>query len=179
MANKKQLFLFILLLTSGYLFSQNKLKVTHFNKIIQHKITIVVFIAPTCPICKRYSGILNQLYTTYKDSNNIEIFGIIPGKFFTHSEINNYLVSNEIKFPIYKDKSKKIVKLLNATITPECFLLFQGKEIYSGAIDNWYYDIGKSSNKITNNYLTDAIKSVLSHSTIKEKKTSAVGCIIE
>jgi hypothetical protein len=54
-----------------------------------------------------------------------------------------------------------------------------GNEIYRGAIDNWFFALGKYRNETTEHYLENAIQAMLDSRLPEIRKTEAVGCFIE
>lgn len=86
----------------------------------------------------------------------------------------------DLPFTAIADTDKKLTDNLQATVTPEVFLLDdQGHILYQGAIDNWFAAVGQQRQVITEHYLEDALDSFLSGGVVKTSKTNAVGCIIE
>ena len=82
--------------------------------------------------------------------------------------------------PIIVDTNQVITNLLDAKITPECFLLDSSfNNIYHGLIDDWIKDLGRKGQYINYDYLIDAIDSHLNNKQVKITRTKAIGCIIE
>jgi hypothetical protein len=78
------------------------------------------------------------------------------------------------------DSNKKIANQLKASITPEVFILdINGSLLYSGRIDDWAYSLGKKRKNITDHNLLNALEDILNSRTIKNPKTTAIGCYIE
>jgi hypothetical protein len=77
------------------------------------------------------------------------------------------------------DKDHELVRKYSITVTPEVVLLdATGKVQYRGAIDNWYYELGKHRQTVTEHYLIDAIQSSISGETIAIKEAKPIGCIL-
>jgi len=96
-----------------------------------------------------------------------------------NNEIDEFVKQYNVKFEVEKDNLYHIADSLNATITPQAFLISPSGEIlYSGKIDNWPITLGQKRTVITEHYLQDAIESYLNDKTIEVKKTEAVGCFI-
>ena len=79
------------------------------------------------------------------------------------------------------DKKNKLSKLIGASVTPEAFLICRdsGKILFHGAIDNWFYSLGKKRSVITANYFEDALKQLLNNEKIRVPFAQPVGCYIE
>ena len=141
------------------------------------ELTAFVFLSPECPICKNYSKILNELNDQWKQQ--VSFVGIVPGKSYSRKDINSFIKSYSISFPLYTDQSFALSKKLEATTTPEVILIDKnGMIVYRGAIDNWFVDLGKNRSKATSNYLDNAISQSLNGQTVVIHSTKPVGCLI-
>ncbi len=78
------------------------------------------------------------------------------------------------------DTDKKLTHTLGASITPEVFIMgAHGQILYSGRIDNWAWETGQKRLKATEHDLVDALNAIDAGKATYQKKTQAVGCIIE
>lgn len=189
----KQTLVFIMVLNGFLAFSQESVenpivskslktldgKVFNFSEFKKNKASILVFSSPDCPISQKYTLTLRELSEKYK-SQNIPVYLIISGTYYTKSVIKEYVKKYLLDFPVLLDSKLQITKMLEATITPEVFL-FDDKAnvLYSGRIDNWFESLGKNRFVITERDLINAVDSYLSGGEIKVKKTKAIGCIIQ
>ncbi|MBC8047086.1 MAG: redoxin domain-containing protein [Fimbriimonadaceae bacterium] len=182
-------YIFYLLLIFFFSCTQNKDEITlkyfqlenvfHYSDYKSHDATTIIFLSPQCPLSENYSKTLLDLKNQYTN-NNIKFNFIVPGDKYADNEIselqNIYLQGT----PVILDKKNDLVQRLNATTTPETFLInSKGKVVYSGAIDNWAVDLGTKRQVITEHYLENAIDALLNGAEVKIKTTDAVGCFIE
>jgi hypothetical protein len=106
--------------------------------------------------------------------------GVVSGKNYPEDDINQYMQKHQLKFKMLLDPDFSLKEGLNASVTPEAFLLDKnGKILYRGMIDNWGYEIGKVRAQVTEHYLTDAMDNYLQNKTIAPDSTKAIGCYIE
>ena len=82
-------------------------------------------------------------------------------------------------FPLFPDEKNRLVRRLGATVTPEAYLLHGESVWYHGAIDNWYYALGRYRPSPTAHYLGDAIEAALQNAPAPVFSTKALGCGIE
>jgi len=159
-----------------------KLRDVYYNKLRIHKeikknrLNIFIFIDHECPISQKYTKIIKDLEEKYKRSD-VAMYGIFPYQSANDVEIfsNKY----KFKFPNLLDGQGEMTKILGATITPEVFLIDkQGFLIYQGKIDNWFYELGRYRQVITEHYLEDAITAYNQGNEVAVKKTEAIGCLI-
>lgn len=108
-----------------------------------------------------------------------EFFAVVPERVSLEKiEVYKNEYNSSLKF--IADADLQIATMLDAKITPEVFLLDSDDNVlYRGAIDNWFYALGKYRRTTTAHYLIDAIDAVLAGNRIKVLKTEAIGCFIE
>jgi hypothetical protein len=108
------------------------------------------------------------------------VIGVVAGVNYPDSEIVAYRDKYKLAFPMLLDPEFHLTKKLNATITPQAFLVSsKGAIIYHGMIDNWGYEIGKTRAHATEFYLTDAVRNFLEGKKIEQDSTKAIGCYIQ
>lgn len=139
-------------------------------------IQVVIFLELECPISQKYMHRLNELSEFYGDK--VEWTAYIPEK-RSASEIKTFADEYAARFKILPDANLAQTKKLGATVTPQVFLLRGGKVLYRGAIDNWFYELGRYRAETTEHYLRDALDAVQNGKEVMTKKTEAVGCFIQ
>jgi hypothetical protein len=146
--------------------------------VMASKIKIYYFLATTCPISQKYTLEINRLNKVYA-SKDIEMMLVFPTEKGYKKDIQAFCTTYQITMPYIIDRNFALTKQLNAKITPEVFVVNENREIlYHGAIDNWYYALGKNRMHITEHYLEDAIKAILKKEQIEKEYVAAVGCFI-
>lgn len=140
-------------------------------------VEVIIFLSPDCPVCQKYMVRLNEIVQTF--SNKAKFLGVIPGN-VKKKEIRLFKKEYAIKFDVIGDKQNVYVKKYQPVVTPEVIAQDNTKTIrYQGAIDNWFYELGKYRHQPTEYYLVDAIQSVLNGEEVRIKHTEAIGCIIQ
>lgn len=138
----------------------------------------IVILSTDCPISKKYINKVKGFMNTYGDAVS---FLIYLTKNTTGFEKSLFVKEYEIDVELRIDKKNKLATLLGATITPEVFLIKKEgtKILYQGAIDNWYYSLGKKRNVITSNYFEEAVNLSLNNQKVNLPYVQPVGCYIE
>ncbi len=145
----------------------------------EQKINAIVFLAPGCPLSEASILELNRLDSLYA-KNNYSTTIIIPGTLYSIEEIIDFKNNFNIKFRMVVDTNYYLTHLLNATITPEYFIVNENMIVlYQGAIDNRALDNDIIRQEATVNFAENAINSLISNTKIIQTKTKAVGCYIE
>lgn len=141
------------------------------------KAKLYIFLLDDCKICKSYTLKINELYEQYSDC--VEFVGVFPNIASTPEEIIEFKEKYNIKFELIEDFDKTLAKKLEASITPEVFLLNSQQEIiYQGRIDDEFFQVGKRRKHITSSDLQNALQAFKENLPIAVKKTQAVGCFI-
>lgn len=140
--------------------------------------SVVVFLSPSCPVSQKYIPTLNAIYDKYA-AQNVEFFAIIPGK-VTMKERKTFITDYAVKFQVRPDKKFRWATSMEARITPEVFVFDRNDVVqYRGAIDNWFYDLGRYRSEPTDHYLTNAVEAVLAGKAPEVTATEATGCSIQ
>jgi thiol-disulfide isomerase/thioredoxin len=145
---------------------------------------VLIFIAAECPISQKYAPILRGVQAQFPQVKFLAVFTKWDKTPSIEEYIKDYPLSipanNPNSFIVLQDKKNNLIKKIDAQTTPEAFLLDKnGVLIYRGAIDNWFFALGKYRAEATEHYLVDALQSFLKNEPVKIKKTNAIGCIIE
>lgn len=145
---------------------------------LHNQVSVFTFLSPECPISQQVTLELRTLTERFKDKH-ISFYGVIPGNDYNRDSILKFQHRYKINFMVLLDKDLKLKKALNASVTPEVFVL-DGKFAirYSGAIDDTYIELGKKQ-RTRHYYLKDALECLIAHHRLNIKHTQAVGCFIE
>jgi hypothetical protein len=107
-------------------------------------------------------------------------FTYIFGLSFSEREINDFVKRYSLKGSIVLDRKTKYMRAFGATTTPEVFVLDNRKQlVYSGAIDNRAYEIGKLRKVVTEQYLKSVIDATIDLAVIPYKRIPPIGCLLE
>jgi peroxiredoxin len=143
-------------------------------------ISVYVFLSETCPICQNQTLTLRQLYDQFS-AKGIAFTGLFPNtEYSTNESIQKFRKKYKIEFETRKDEGQRMTKKFSATITPQVFVVRNATQeiLYRGKIDNGFEGIGKKRQVITENYLKNALDSIVNQSEITVKETQPVGCFI-
>lgn len=136
-----------------------------------------IFLSPQCPLSQNYTLVINNLQKKY--TGEVHFVGVFPGKAYSFEAYRQFATRYNIKFSLLVDHYRVLSTLLDATITPEVFLLDQNRQvIYSGAIDDWVVSLGKKKSKASIHYLEDAVFASMHHQPVPIDKTKPIGCRI-
>jgi thiol-disulfide isomerase/thioredoxin len=152
--------------------------VTRAQKSASVNYTVYIFLAENCPVSQSYTLKLKELYTEYK-SEKVDFIGIFANHNSTKKSMEDFKIKYASPFKVEKDKDGKKRSHFEATVTPEVFIEGSNKSIvYSGRIDDSFYDLGKKRNEITSNDLEDVLKNIMAGSVNGTVKTQAIGSLI-
>ena len=181
--NYKTCILALLLFSASLISSAQKLytdkgQVFDFKSLKQNKASIIVFFDPECPICQKYTKNLTEMDKKYS-KEGIELYVIYPFKVLEAKSLAEFREEFKFDLPIIYDSKRKLLKKLKANYSPEVFLLDnKRKTLYHGALDNWFYGLGRNRAVPTEFYLLDAINAFKNNQVIKVKYVEPVGCML-
>ena len=139
---------------------------------------LMLFMDPDCPVTQKYGATVREIYHEHK-SQGINVAAIYPVVGAEIAKIGKFAEDYQYPFPHLLDPKLQLTKAIGATITPEVFLLdAEGNILYQGAIDNWFYELGRYRRVITQHYLKDALQAHLRGKPVSTAQTEAVGCMI-
>ncbi len=139
--------------------------------------TVVMFLAPDCPLCVTLSTPFSELANQYPD---VQFLGVISGNHYEAMEINMFATEKSFKPRIFRDYDYAIASSLKASITPEFLLLDSaGNTIYQGMLDDRILSLGSYKQTWNEHYLKDALDAVISGKKPIVAKTEAIGCVLE
>ena len=140
--------------------------------------TVVIFTSLKCPYDQHYRDRIKALIEKYDGRISFFLINSNPGADEDESKMKAVYAAWGSSIPYLSDKKQIALKALNATRTPEAFLLKpEGnglKILYQGAIDDnpqVHTDTGK-------NFLDDAITELVSGKPIANTSQRVVGCTI-
>jgi len=142
----------------------------------EKELTVMIFLAHDCPICQKYGDKFRELSAFHAQ---VQVVGIAPADGATKELIGSYAATYGLNFPILLDEKKVLAHVLRGQVTPEVFLFNKaGDLLYRGKIDNWFYELGKYRQVVTEHYLDNAITAALAGETVSPNKTEPVGCML-
>lgn len=141
-------------------------------------LTVYVFLNTECPISQQYVRVLSALHNQY--AANVTFVALFPAKTDSPQLIRQFSNDYGLYFAGKPDLKMAMARQLLARVTPEAVVLdATGRVRYRGAIDNYFFDLGKHRPTATQHYLRDALNALLVNEAVAMPETEAVGCLIE
>ncbi|MFZ1808099.1 MAG: redoxin domain-containing protein [Cyclobacteriaceae bacterium] len=141
------------------------------------KNAVVFFLGTDCPITQKYIARIKEIVKRFDSTT--EFYGVFPEQ-FSMKEIRRFKKDYKLSIHFLRDTKMEMAHFLGATVTPEVFLLDNKLELqYRGAIDNWFYELGKYRLNTTEQYLIDALSALDQNQKPPLKQTEAIGCFIQ
>lgn len=130
-----------------------------------------------CPITQKYVSRIKEIVGKF--SSTTDFYGVFPNQ-FSIKEIKRFRKDYKLSIHFLRDEKMELAQSLKATVTPEVFLIDAGGQLqYQGAIDNWFYELGKYRLNTTEQYLIDALTALNNGEQPSVKHTEAIGCFIQ
>ena len=141
--------------------------------------TVFVFLSTECPISQQYARRLAELHREFSEKG-VAFVAVFPLRTDDYKTIGRFKTEYGLPFSAKSDPQQRLTRQLRAHITPEAVVQTQtGQIIYQGAIDDWFFALGKHRPEPAQHYLRDALRAFLANEPVLTQKIEAVGCFIE
>jgi peroxiredoxin len=138
------------------------------------KAIVLMFISTECPVSNAYNDRMVQLTKDYRDKG-VTFIGINSNKAESVEDIRQHASEHKFDFTILKDDKNIIADKLDASVTPEVYVLNGVMDLlYHGRIDD-----SRRVNEVKTNDLRAALDEILSGKKVTNAKTKAFGCTIK
>jgi peroxiredoxin len=135
---------------------------------------VLMFIATQCPVSNAYNERMVALERDYAEKGFVFI-GINSNKQESVEEIKEHAAKHGFRFPILKDHKNVIADKLQASVTPEIFVLNGSLEVlYHGGIDD-----SQREARVTVKSLRVALDEILAGKPVTSPTSKAFGCTIK
>jgi alkyl hydroperoxide reductase subunit AhpC len=138
------------------------------------QITVLVFLANHCPVVTAYEDRIIDFANDYKDKG-VKVVGVCVDVVNEQDKLPG--IKQRVKEKAYPfvygyDDSQAIGKAYGATNTPQFVVIDKDGVIrYTGAMDD-----SQNENRVSKQYLRDAVDTLLKGETVEVDETRAVGC---
>jgi len=144
------------------------------DTLTKDNVVVIVFLANHCPVVTAYEDRVIDFANDYK-AKGVKVVAVcvdvrnegdkLPG-------IKQRVKEKGYSFVYGYDDSQAIGKAYGATNTPQFVVIDKTQTIrYTGAMDD-----NQNENKVTKQYLRDAVNAILKGDSVEVKETRAVGC---
>ncbi len=135
---------------------------------------VLMFIATQCPVSNAYNSRMVALYNDYHPEN-VAFVGINSNRQESVREIAEHARDHALPFPILKDRDNIIADKLDASVTPEIYVLNPDfKLLYHGRIDD-----SRREREVKSKDLRQALDRILAGKPVDNPETKAFGCTIK
>jgi hypothetical protein len=142
------------------------------------KANVLLFITVDCPIANGYSPTIRKLVKDFAP-RGVRFYLIHVDPDVTEEIARQHAKDFLYESPVLIDSDHALVRHLEATHTPEAFVLtHDGGVVYRGRIDDWYGDLGKKRPAPRKHELRAALDALLAGEPVPVARTEPVGCFI-
>jgi thiol-disulfide isomerase/thioredoxin len=144
----------------------------------KHPATVLLFIAPDCPISNGYAPEIKRIAAAY-EPRGVGLFAVHADPRVSRDTAQRHAREYGYEFPVLMDPGQTLAHRVGATATPQAAVLDrEGKVVYLGRIDDAYYGFGKRRATATSHDLRDALDAVLTGKPVPHPRTTVLGCEI-
>jgi peroxiredoxin/mono/diheme cytochrome c family protein len=143
------------------------------------KAVVVVFIGTGCPVNDLYLPRLAEMAKEYS-KKEVAFLAIASNHGEEPAAVAKHVKAHGVEFPVLMDRNNRLADILLAERTCETLIIngLNAKIMYRGAIDDQYTPTAKKGQP-TQNYLKDALESIIAGKVIPTKATIVAGCPLE
>ena len=139
--------------------------------------SVLVFYWQDCPISNSYAPELNRICASH---TNFAFYIVQIDPDLTPAAAREHARQFGLRASVLLDPHHRLVKLANATVTPEAVVYGKDGEIlYRGRIDDRYAALGQKRAAATTHDLLEALDALAAGKTVTTKETKAIGCLIQ
>lgn len=139
--------------------------------------SVLFFFWQDCPISNSYVPEINRISASH---TNFAFYVVQVDPDLSLVAAKEHARKFDLHPPVLLDPKHQLVKLTQATVTPEAVVLGKsGQILYRGRIDNLYAALGKKRAAATERDLIDALDAIAAGKPVKKIETKAVGCSIQ
>src|SRR3954469_5038747 len=142
------------------------------------KAILLFFVTTDCPVANSYVPEMNRIRDAYTP-RGVAVYAVQAETSVPDAAVTKYAQEYRYGFPLLLDPRQELVKLANATVTPQAAVLApDGRVLYLGRIDNRVEDFGKQRPQATHSDLREALDAVLDGKPVPHPTTKSIGCAI-
>ena len=142
------------------------------------KAILLFFVTTDCPVANSYVPEMNRIRDAYA-LRGVRVYAVQADVAVAEPDAARYARDFHYSFPLLLDPRQTLVKLANATITPQAALLSpDGRVLYLGRIDDRVADFGQQRYQATGQDLREALDAVLAGRPVAHPFTKSIGCAI-
>lgn len=142
----------------------------------QRSISVLLFIAPDCPISNSYMPEFNRIAGDYR-SRGVSLTAVYCDPHLSAEKMRQHAQEYGLTIPVLLDEKQNLARRVGATITPEAAVLdLSGHVVYVGRIDDLFVTFGKRRIKPSTHDLRDAIEAVLDGRPVPKPTAQPIGC---
>ena len=139
---------------------------------------VLLFITVDCPIANGYAPTIRKLVKDFAP-RGVRFYLVHVDPDVTEEVARRHTKDFGYESPVLIDSEHALVQRLEATHTPEAFVLSRDSRIvYRGRIDDWYGDLGKKRPAPRTHELRAALDALLEGRPVPVARTEPVGCFI-
>lgn len=138
------------------------------------KAVVLIFVSVQCPVSNAYNERMAKLNEDFK-KRGVVFLGINANVAEDVAKIKQHAEEHHLPFVILKDKGNVIADELEASVTPEVYVLNSKHEVlYHGRIDD-----SRNEKKVASEDTRKALEEILAGKAVSTARTKAFGCSIK
>lgn len=139
---------------------------------------VFLFTRTDCPISNRYAPEVERLHEKFSPRGIVFWLVYVDPK-ESGDAVRKHVREYGYRFGALLDRKHDLVRLTNASVTPETAVYVQGRMVYRGRIDNRFVAFGKARPQPTEHDLERILDALVEGRAVIPGTTRSIGCFIE
>ncbi|MDG1899640.1 MAG: redoxin domain-containing protein [Phycisphaerales bacterium] len=149
----------------------------------EDELVVMVFSSTDCPIANAMAPDIERANLETTEAGG-RFYLVHARPELTAERTRRHASDYKLTMPVIVDRDHELVEELDATITPEAFVLRMRGDgtydiVYQGSVNNLYGSVGNRRTNVTEHHLRDAVRSAASGEKIEMAKRTPFGCYIQ
>ena len=145
-------------------------------------IRVVVFGSVDCPVANASIPEVRRINNAVEAAGG-RMYFVHPTGNHPREKMAEHATKRKLVMPVLHDPDHQLVKLLDARVTPEAFVLRRSGAhwllVYRGPLDNLYADIGRRRRNATRFHVREALAAAVKKKPVETPVRTPIGCFIE
>jgi hypothetical protein len=140
--------------------------------------SVLFFVTASCPIANQYAPEIRRICSEYAPSG-ARCYLVYADPYLSAAEVRKHAADFGHTSPAILDSKLALARRAGAKVTPEAAVFSKtGALMYLGRINDFYTELGRRRQRVTQHDLRDALDDVAAGRAVRNPRTGATGCFI-
>lgn len=139
----------------------------------------LIFVSTDCPVSNRYAPAIRRICAEYEPAG-AQCTLVYTDAGLPENDIRRHAAEFRLDLPVVLDPERVLVARAGATTTPQAAVFGEdGALAYSGRIDDFHAELGRTRHAATEHDLRNALDDLVAGRAVRKPRADPLGCYIE